>query len=88
MKTAKVPITSHFMSLVIACALHGANNSFKPSPLRGLGAAFGGTQRAGLTQALCLTRPHLSHPLNHVERKEHVLLNLIGVRIAVLIVTD
>ena len=28
------------------------NNSFKPSPLRGLGAAFCGTQRAGLTQAL------------------------------------
>ena len=30
------------------------NYSFKPSPLRGLGAAFVGTQRAGLTQVLAL----------------------------------
>ena len=40
------------MPCSVVTALQRPNNSFKPSPLRGLGAAFGGTQRAGLTQAL------------------------------------
>ena len=44
------------------------NNSFKPSPLRGLGAAFVGTQRAGLTQALAAMAEIRAGHVNEADR--------------------